>query len=159
VRTATGAAAALCLIAFGKAMFLSRAAATADRSERPAIVHAAAPLEVLGESPLPSPSASIAPSAGGAASSAPDPAAAPDRKGAAKQKARAQRALDLGQVALAIEAGEQSVGLDPTDSEAWLLLGAAYQEKGDFKNARRCYKACTHEGKRGSKVECAAMLR
>ena len=47
--------------------------------------------------------------------------------------------------------------LDPTDGEAWLILGAAYQEKGDMKNARRSYKACLEQGKRGPKYECAAM--
>jgi Flp pilus assembly protein TadD len=49
------------------------------------------------------------------------------------------------------------VALDPTDGEAWLILGAAYQEKGDMKNARRSYKACLEQGKRGPKYECAAM--
>jgi Flp pilus assembly protein TadD len=59
----------------------------------------------------------------------------------------------------AIEAGERSVQLDPTDGEAWLILGAAYQTKGDAKEARRCYKSCVEQGKRGPRNECAAMLR
>jgi Flp pilus assembly protein TadD len=47
------------------------------------------------------------------------------------------------------------VALDPSDAEAWLILGAAYQEKGDAANARRSFKSCLSEGKRGPKWECA----
>ena len=39
------------------------------------------------------------------------------------------------------------------------ILGAAYQQKGDWKDARRCYKSCLDEAVRGPKAECAAMLR
>jgi hypothetical protein len=89
-----------------------------------------------------------------------DPAVAdttPDPKEAAKAKIAARNALERGKVADSIEQGERSVSLDPTDGEAWLILGAAYQEKGDMKNARRSYKACLDQGKRGPKYECAAM--
>ena len=44
-------------------------------------------------------------------------------------------------------------------SWAYYNRGLAYQEKGDIKDARRCYKSCISEGKRGSKADCAAMLR
>jgi Flp pilus assembly protein TadD len=82
-------------------------------------------------------------------------APAPDPKEAAKAKHASQTALERGKIAAAIEAGEQSVALDPSDAEAWLILGAAYQEKGDQKNARRSFKACLEQGKRGPKYECA----
>ena len=81
----------------------------------------------------------------------------PDPKAAAKEKNNARTLLERGKMADAIEAGERSVALDPTDAEAWLILGASYQEKGDMKNARRSYKACLEQGKRGPKYECAAM--
>jgi len=80
-----------------------------------------------------------------------------DPKAAAKEKNTARQLLERGKHNDAIEAGERSVALDPTDGEAWLILGAAYQEKGDMKNARRSYKACLEQGKRGPKYECAAM--
>jgi Flp pilus assembly protein TadD len=67
-------------------------------------------------------------------------------------------ALERGRVAVAIAAGERSVALDPGDGEAWLILGAAYQQKGSTADARRCYRACV-EAERGPKGECAAMLR
>lgn len=80
-------------------------------------------------------------------------------KTALEEKKDCQRALDRGKAKDAIAAGERSVALDPTDGEAWLLLGAAYQESGKGGEARRCYTACIKEGKRGPKGECAAMLR
>jgi Flp pilus assembly protein TadD len=80
-----------------------------------------------------------------------------DPKAAAVEKNKARTLLERGKNADAIEAGAKSVALDPTDGEAWLILGAAYQEKGDMKNARRSYKACLEQGKRGPKYECAAM--
>jgi Flp pilus assembly protein TadD len=93
------------------------------------------------------------------ATAAPAPTEAPelDPKAAAKEKNSARSLLERGKMGDAIEAGERSVALDPTDGEAWLILGAAYQEKGDMKNARRSYKACLEQGKRGPKYECAAM--
>jgi hypothetical protein len=80
-------------------------------------------------------------------------------KEAAKSKVKARGALEWGKMAEAIAEGEKSVALDPTDAESWLILGAAYQEKGDSKNAMRSFKSCLDQGKRGPRNECAAMLR
>jgi hypothetical protein len=91
-----------------------------------------------------------------AAPSAADPAA--PTKTALEEKKDSQRALDRGKSKDAIASGERSVALDPADGEAWLILGAAYQEQGKMADARRCYQACLKEGKRGPKGECAAML-
>ncbi len=86
------------------------------------------------------------------------PAVATGDKTAPQEKVDARRNLERGKLVEAIEAGERSVALDPQDGEAWLLLGAAYQEKGKNAEARRCYKACLSEGKRGPLGECRAML-
>jgi Flp pilus assembly protein TadD len=83
----------------------------------------------------------------------------PDAEQAKKEKALCRVALERGRLTEAVEAGERAVALDPTDGEAWLILGAAYQSKGNSKDARRCYKSCVQEGKRGPRNECAAMLR
>lgn len=92
-----------------------------------------------------------------AAPAAPAPAA--DVRSAAAEKKASQQALERGKLADAIAAGERAVALDPADGEAWLILGAAYQEKGNLAEARRCYGACVKEGKRGPIGECRAMLR
>jgi hypothetical protein len=130
----------------------------------PVAAAASAPPQPIEPSPAPALAASAAPSE--AAPSAPNETVEPkevakevDPKEAAKEKAKSRRALEGGKVADAIAAGEQSVAVDPTDAEAWLILGAAYQMKGDGKNAFRSFKACVDQGKRGPKYECAAMLR
>jgi hypothetical protein len=92
------------------------------------------------------------------AAAAAAPAAAGD-KTAAQEKKASQAALERGKIQEAIDAGERSVALDPTDGEAWLILGAAYQMKGKAADARRCFISCTKQGKKGPIGECAAMLR
>ncbi|MDB5213451.1 MAG: hypothetical protein JWO86_1378 [Myxococcaceae bacterium] len=86
------------------------------------------------------------------------PAVAVSDKTALQEKNDSRRALERGKLADAIAAGERSVALDPTDGEAWLLLGAAYQEKGKNADARRCYSSCVKEGKRGPLGECRALI-
>jgi hypothetical protein len=108
----------------------------------------------------PAPQASAAPEAPAtqpAADTASEsaPTTEPDPKAAAKEKHASQLALERGKVADAIEAGARSVALDPSDAEAWLILGAAYQQKGDLVKARQTFHACLEQGKRGPKWECA----
>jgi hypothetical protein len=86
-------------------------------------------------------------------------AAADSRLAAANAKKESQRALDRGHLADSIEAGEESVAIDPTDADAWLILGAAYQQQGHFADARRCFASCAQQAKRGSRAECGALLR
>ena len=98
-------------------------------------------------------------------STTPAPAAAeatpPPVVGDAKEeKAKCKKALETRKLADAIEAGERSVAIDQTDGEAWLLLGASYQEKGDLPNARKAYGSCTKLGTASKFTrECAQMLR
>lgn len=82
-----------------------------------------------------------------------------DPDGATDAKRASQRALDRGHLKTAIEAGERSVALDPADADAWLILGAAYQAKGAFAEARRCFTSCSTLAKRGPRSECRALLR
>jgi hypothetical protein len=119
------------------------------------------------------PSASDAPAplasaAGDKPEAKPDPSAAtpppadtetPHAKTAAQEKRDCQVFLDRGAFGKAIDAGERSVGLDPTDGEAWLLLGAAYQSLGRVGDARRSFNACLKQGKKGPLGECKAMLQ
>ena len=89
-----------------------------------------------------------------------EPPTTPDPKAAAKEKGDARVALERGKVEAnrSRRASAASVALDATDGEAWLILGAAYQQQGNMKDARRCYKACLDQGKRGPRNECSAML-
>jgi tetratricopeptide (TPR) repeat protein len=103
----------------------------------------------------PTPTPTPTPSAG----SAPAPSESPDALEAADAKRLAQRALDRGSAAVAVEQGERSVALDPGDAEAWLILGAAYMQRGNFAKARRCFSSCVQMATRGARAECAALLR
>jgi tetratricopeptide (TPR) repeat protein len=114
---------------------------------------AAAPAPAPTDTTPPAPAAATTAAAAPATEITPDPAAAKEEKLAAK------KALERGDMKGAIEAGERSVALDPTDGDAWLLLGAAYQEKGKGADARRAFTGCVKQGKRGAISECAAMLR
>jgi hypothetical protein len=76
-------------------------------------------------------------------------------KSAREEKRASQRALERGKTGDSIAAGERSVALDPGDAEAWLILGAAYQQKGDLTNMRRAFKSCLEQATRGPKGECA----
>lgn len=80
-------------------------------------------------------------------------------KTALEEKKDSRVALERGQFKKAVDAGERSVALDPTDGEAWLMLGAAYQSQGNNADAHRCFAACLKEGKKGPLSECRAMLR
>ena len=105
--------------------------------------------------------ASVAPVASDELSSAEagPPAAAGEYSEAVDTKQASQQALELGKVALATSLAERSVALDPTDADTWLILGAAYMQAGDNKNARRCFSSCVKQATSGARRECVAMLR
>jgi hypothetical protein len=80
-----------------------------------------------------------------------------DPVAAREAKRASQRSLDRGDAKASIEAGEQSVALDPSDAEAWLILGAAYQARGAYSEGRRCFSTCARVAKRGPRGECGAL--
>jgi tetratricopeptide (TPR) repeat protein len=79
-------------------------------------------------------------------------------KNAWQEKQAAKAALERGSNAVAIQAGERSVALDPSDGEAWLVLGGAYQAMGNASQAKRCYNACVSQGKKGPISDCKDVL-
>ncbi len=79
-------------------------------------------------------------------------------KTAWQEKQAAKAALEGGANGAAVAAGERSVALDPSDGEAWLVLGAAYQALGNGGQAKRAYNACINQGKKGPIDECRQML-
>lgn len=184
VRWAVAGASALCLVALGRGLVASRAPAlAAEVKPASAVIAFADPPAAAAKEATPEPAKAEPAKAEAATGAEPakadgvpeqpaaegpksepaveaKPAAAElDPKAAAVEKAKARRALESGRLAAAIAAGEASVALDPSDGEAWLLLGAAHQEKGSLAEARRAYTACVKQGKRGPIAECSAMLR
>ena len=79
-------------------------------------------------------------------------------KNAWQEKQAAKAALERGSNGAAIAAGERSIALDPSDAEAWLVLGAAYQAMGNVGQAKRCFHSCISQGKKGPVSDCRDML-
>ncbi len=162
--------AVLCIVGFMRsatsASAASGASAHAADAQRAANVVSLTPFVVASAAaPLPSPPASppAEPAAETAAPAATETAAAaapgdapaqlsPVEARAAREDAR--RALDRGAIAAAIAAATSSVELDPTDADAWLLLGAAYQVAGKSAEARHAFASCSKLAKRGDVSEC-----
>lgn len=95
--------------------------------------------------------------AAAALASAPPPDTRPEVGLAIKRAA--QDALEHGKVGSAIDLGRQAVALDPGDAESWLILGAAYLQRGRYKDARRAFSDCVAQANHGARSECAALLR
>ena len=72
----------------------------------------------------------------------------------ASLEALEQRKLDDS-----VAAGERATQLDPTDADAWLILGAAYHDQGNVLAARRSYAACAKQATRGEVRECKFLLQ
>ncbi len=183
VGIAVALCAVLCLAALARMAYANRSEqappVTSTVSPAPAVVGAAsaAPAVVGGASaaaanaPLPvEPVASAAPPAAPAASASAvaaaevpaEPASAPPEvptKTALEEREAARRLLERNKLADAIEAALRSTSIDPTDADAWLLLGAAYQASGKSADARAAYGTCAKEAKKGSVRECQLMLR
>lgn len=87
----------------------------------------------------------------------PGPAAVQE-KTAAQEKVAAQAALERNNAGAAIAAGRRSVALDPTDAEAWLILGGAYQMQNRNGDAKAAFGSCVRQAKRGPVGECGQML-
>jgi hypothetical protein len=153
--------AVVCLVAFARAL------AHGNKSAEPAPVvttaAAPAPEPVVSAAPPPpaAPTAVATATASASAAPAESASAAPDvpLKSALEEKADAQHALDHNKINDAIMSALRSTALDPTDADAWLLLGAAYQMAGKSADARAAFSTCTKEAKKGEVRECQLMLR
>jgi hypothetical protein len=161
---------AICLAAFFRV-----AAASPDVTPRAAHASQVVPVQAPAELPvtppaepvvvaaaLPPPPAAVpvAPEAPAVAAPSPSPAppTASDLALARQSKEAAMHALEGGSWAAAIAAAERSVRLDPTDGEAWLILGGAYQERGSDRAARRAFASCSQSAKPGrARSECASL--
>ncbi len=82
-----------------------------------------------------------------------------DAAAARHEKQVSQRALERGDLSGAIAAGERSLSFDPADAEAWLIVGAAYMQRGSSIEARRSFARCVQLSTRGPREECAALMR
>jgi hypothetical protein len=146
---------ALCIAAFVRSATGGSPSAAAPSPTAPPVVAAAdlprvAPFQIPAAevAATPAPTPPVAPAA--VAEVAPIPARA--------SREEARHALDRGAAEAAIAAGLHSVELDPTDADAWLILGAAYQLAGKGPEARSAFYSCSKLAKRGDVRECRALV-
>ena len=103
----------------------------------------------------------VAPSLPPAAAPAPEPKAARTAatpSGGGNPTRDAERALESGDTAKAIDFARQATSNDPTNTEAWLTLGAAYEAAGRASMARGAYRNCAIKGRGDRVAECRALL-
>jgi outer membrane biosynthesis protein TonB len=72
-------------------------------------------------------------------------------------KKEALRAFERGDLGKALIAGQDAIALDPTDAEAWLVVGAVHQQRGNDAAARKIYRSCASQARRGPRDECVAL--
>jgi Flp pilus assembly protein TadD len=66
--------------------------------------------------------------------------------------------LERGSASRATEVARRATSADPSNAEAWLTLGAAYDASGNRAQARLAYKNCV-DNCQGPRVgECKALL-
>ena len=66
--------------------------------------------------------------------------------------------LNRGQNEQAAQYAERASTLDPTNSKAWITLGAARQALGNASGAREAYQACVDQGQGRYVSDCRLML-
>jgi tetratricopeptide (TPR) repeat protein len=158
VTWAVGVSAALCLVAVVRTTFTSSSktiTAANAASVKTEIAVKAPPAPTVAPSPK-----AAEPAAAAIAAEPTEPVKAVVTGDVKEEKAKVKAALDKNKLADAIDAGERAVAIDETDSEAWLLLGAAYQAKGDLKEARRAYRSCLDKGTKDKfQRECRLFAR
>jgi tetratricopeptide (TPR) repeat protein len=148
VKGAVAVSGFLCLAALTRVGLLHHAESSA---------HAAA-AQVVSSAPAAkvtvAPPVAVDPPAAPAAEEAP---AAP-LKSASEEREDARKALELGKPQDAIDAAQRSITVDPTDAEAWLILGAAQLDLGHRAEAHDAFVQCSKQAKTGNTYECGAML-
>jgi Flp pilus assembly protein TadD len=67
---------------------------------------------------------------------------------------QASRALAKGDTARAVSLARQAVSGNPSNADAWLILGAALQASGNGSAARDAYRSCVTQAHSANVNEC-----
>jgi len=70
---------------------------------------------------------------------------------------QANRALAKGATARAVELARQAVAASPSNADAWLTLGAAYQTSGNSGAAKDAYRSCVAQAHSANVSECRVL--
>ncbi|MEO6574669.1 MAG: tetratricopeptide repeat protein, partial [Polyangiaceae bacterium] len=119
---------------------------------QPPVAHDVAPTHAPEVVPAPGPPVVAPP----VTNPTPPDVAPPTAKGTLIQQA--QHMLERGNAAGAIDLARRATDKDPTDAEAWLTLGAAYDTAGNHAKARTAYQSCIDKAQGARVSECRALL-
>jgi len=150
VKGAVAVSGFLCLAALARVGLVHRAESSAHAAAAAAQMISTAPAAKVTEAapvavdPPPAPAAEEEPTA--------------PLKSASDEREDARKALELGKQQDAIDAAQRSITVDPTDAEAWLILGAAQLDLGHRAEAHDAFVQCSKQAKTGNTYECGAML-
>lgn len=73
--------------------------------------------------------------------------------------AQADRAMQKGDRQLAVDLARQAVAQNPSNADAWLTLGAAYQSAGNGGAAKDAYRSCVKQAHSGNLNDCYVLAR
>jgi DNA-binding response OmpR family regulator len=73
--------------------------------------------------------------------------------------AQADRAMQKGDRQAAVDLARQAVAQNPSNADAWLTLGAAYQASGQGGAAKDAYRSCTKQAHSGNLNDCYVLAR
>jgi hypothetical protein len=157
VKIAVGISAALCLAAVARVGLTSGDHGTVRSAAAAQITHA--PITAIAHADPVAPAPAADSNAQPGHTFTEEAAPAIPLKSAHEEREDARSALEHGKAKDAVDAATRSVTVDPTDAEAWLLLGAAQQETGHPADAHSSFLECTKQAKTGNVGECRAMLQ
>jgi DNA-binding response OmpR family regulator len=138
--------------------------AAAASAARPSVAVQVAPAVAPAFPPPPVGPAAVSPPSPYPAVShtAPETNSAPSSAGSAESVThliiRAQQYLESGSATHAVELAKRATAMDPSDAEAWLTLGAAYDAAGNHTRSRAAYESCGREAKGARVSECRALI-
>jgi hypothetical protein len=118
--------------------------------------------------PAPEPEAKVQPAPAAEPTAAPQamvepapavqPAAAPAAPAATPAtKAEARRLIEHGKMRDGVTVARAAIASDPADAETYLLLGAALQELGQWKESMSVFATCSDRATKGPSQECRAL--
>ncbi|HEX8792733.1 MAG TPA: response regulator [Polyangiaceae bacterium] len=81
------------------------------------------------------------------------------RAGGGSLIAQASRAMQKGDRQLAVDLARQAVAQNPSNADAWLTLGAAYQSSGNSGAAKDAYRSCIKQAHSGNLNDCYVLGR
>jgi hypothetical protein len=83
-----------------------------------------------------------------------DPGVLPDVEAGQRATREARRLLEAGKVQEGVAQARKAIGLNPADSQNYILLAAGLQDLGKWQEAREIFSKCVHQPTGDRNAEC-----